>query len=308
MQARGLCMDKFENPDEEEFCQTFHTAYRFKDEQKHKVLLVGTNRAVHEFVEPLIGNKQHLTHVQTIFYEQFSCITRNHSGQAIHLEIFLDSGKITKSKVVYVMYEYAELDILVKKIMSRAPRFGRTRTTIWPEDCHLDFLMKESKMLQPEESILTSFLFKSARVMGSRHDNLYLIITNSRLLMFIANFEYWHLLAPTTPLPWWSDKTRFIPISDGVRGWDVRFLAPVCEPLELKTATNIKVFHDDAKQLPQLVISFGDKKEGSSRSFFSFAKDPFKESLVLEFITYSNCCYIEQMIKMGMINNGAKFG
>jgi len=267
--------------------------------------LVCTNRAVHEFQEPVLGNKKNLTHLNTIFYEQFSNLTRNHSGQAVHADIYTDSGKISKCKAVYVIHEYAELDIVVKNITSRAPKHGRTRTTMWLEDCHLDFLLSQAKVLLPGEKIEGSYLLENCWTMGTRHQDVYVVMTTTRMHLFLANFQYWHKLAPTSPLPWWSDKSRFMPLPDGVRGWDVRFLETFLdEPLELADITCNNVVYNDQRGHPQLILTFGGGKEDKTTSFFQ--SDPLKEAIVLEFISFSNCCYMEQVIKMGMIRCGAK--
>jgi len=306
MQDRGLCTDKFGEPDEEEIVLAYQHASKYMKEKKTMVILVTTNRAVHEFQEPMMGKKTQLKHLNKIFYERFAVLSRNHSGQAVHIEYFLDSGKITKAKVVYVMHEYAEIDRFCKLIACRAPRHGRTRMCMWLEDCHLNFLFQQSELFDEGEEMESSYLFSRASMMGTVSEDVYMVVTTTKLHFFKADFSYWHRLAPTTPLPWWSDKSRFMPMPGGVRGWDIRYLQRLKDPIELKDVSSHRVKYDDKSRMPQLVLVFGDKdKDAKKGGLISFGKDPLKDAVILTFYSYANCCHCEQLITMGMMRTGA---
>ena len=181
MQATGKCKDKFGEIDEEEICLQEHRMRRFKDGTEQDIIIVLTNRAIHEFQENRLVNKGTLTHLGPIFYEQTCCLSRNHSGQAVHLEIYLDSGKILKQSMVYLSPEHGEVDAMMKFIMARAPKHGRTRATLWLEDLHLTYLLKHSETLEPEEAIDFSFYFEDCVLEGRAYKKVCFLMSLSFL-------------------------------------------------------------------------------------------------------------------------------
>jgi len=306
MQETGKCKDKFGEPDDEEFCLSQHLVTKYKDGVKSQVILILTNRAVHEFTKALL-NKGGLTHSNITYFEQFACLSRNHSGQAVQLEFYLDSGKILRSKFVYLSADYGEIDFISKFIMARAPTKGRTRTVLWLDDLHLTYLLNEGKILEhtqgKEEIVEASFFFNSCILLGKTCSDVYIVVTSTRIHLLCARFEHWFQTGDVNKLPWWSDKSRYLPMPTGSRGWESQFLGPLLEPIKLIEIDCVKLLTNPKSRKAELIISMKGSAAKSGSGFaamFGFGGDGLNEAYRLEHETYSNATYLHQVITLGM--------
>jgi len=306
MQAAGICNDKYGEPDDEEFVIMQHWAYRFDNESKRKeVLLVATNRGIREFVKPVMGNADKLKQQRVIFYDMFAALTRSHSGQAAEWDFYLDNAKLLKTNSVYLIHEYTALDDLMKIIMRFAPHTGRTRTTLWVEDSHLVFLLEAADGLNKGEELKVSFVSSFGIAAGKAMQDVYFVITNQRLLVYQADFRYWHKLAPDKPLPWWSDKARYAPMMSGT-GWEGRFLRPIQELALGDIKEHGLGYNPKTRRATLSIVS--ESKDAATKSFTETFVEEFKNltggaaasanTIVVSFASYANATYWEQLVSI----------
>ena len=199
---------------------------------------------------------------------------------------------------------------MMKFIMARAPKHGRTRATLWLEDLHLNYLFKESNTLVPDERIEFSFSFSNAVLEGRQFQDVYMVMTNLRIHLFQANYAHWFQFGSTEKLPWWSDSSRYMPMPTGMRGWDNRFLLPIHEPLNIKDIGSVNIRTTSQNRNPEFIIAMGDlEKEQTSAigSFFGFSKDSFASALRFELPTYACLTHVHEAVKLAMVHAGHNF-
>jgi len=301
MQASGICVDKFGELDDEERAIMQEWAWRIVEGNKRWVLLVVTNRGVHEFTTSQVAGikRKKMKHLRMTFFEQYARITRSHSGQAAEIEIYADSNKLIKHKTTYVIYEYGALDTLLKQIKHCATRFLRTRCTLWVVDCHLEFLMKHSKAVAENDSLLESFLCDEAVVNGVRKKDILVVMTTKKILCFPANYIFWHQLTAAAAMPWWTDSSRFMSIPPGIRGWEVRFLGPALLDVEVSQLNRHKLGYDHQRRKATLTLPVeGSSNDDQKRRNLINVPRFEKALLSMEFHSYANATYWEQRFTM----------